>query len=136
MNCADNQRWILLRIRVSVQRALGLLKSTDKRRKYCKTLLTPVVTLCSCSPAKEAELSARRDTLCRAPASARPQYVLPSDPCCNGIVFPMAASATLSVLDSKAALRSIPPAPAPTPPYWLRPPSLCRTPKGPCPAPS
>src|ERR1035441_6981403 len=55
MNGVDNQRWSLLRIWVSFQRALGLLRSTDRRRRYCRTLLTPVVTLCSCSPAKEAE---------------------------------------------------------------------------------
>src|ERR1035437_5306774 len=55
MNCADSQRWILRRIWASVQRALGLLKSTERRRRYCKTLATPVVTLCSCSPKKEAE---------------------------------------------------------------------------------
>src|SRR6266436_4312616 len=37
------------------KRAPGLARSTDRRRRDCKALLSAVVRLCSCSPAKEAE---------------------------------------------------------------------------------
>ena len=52
---AVSQRWILLRIWFSFQRACGLFSSMEKRRRACSTLLRLVVKLCNCSPAKEAE---------------------------------------------------------------------------------
>src|ERR1700676_4778201 len=54
-NWPESQRWILLRIFCSSHRALGLFSSMENRRRYCNTLLTLVVKLCSCSPEKEAE---------------------------------------------------------------------------------
>src|SRR6266581_3716221 len=55
MNWPESQRCILLRIFFSSQRAFGLFSSMENRRRYCSTLLTLVVILWSCSPAKEAE---------------------------------------------------------------------------------
>src|SRR6516164_9602761 len=54
-NGPDSQRWILLRIWSSFQRACGLFSSMEIRRRACSTLLRLVVKLCHCSPAKEAE---------------------------------------------------------------------------------
>src|SRR6516225_8726338 len=54
-NGADNQRLILRMICSCFQRARGLFSCCAKRRNLCNTRLRLVVTLCNCSPAKEAE---------------------------------------------------------------------------------